>query len=392
MHKKKIIVITRNLPPLVGGMERLNWHILDELSQHLKVYTVCPEESATFNPTNTQSTCIRLKPLWYFLMVASWKSIQLAIRLKPNFIFAGSGLTAPMALIAARMTGARAIAYVHGLDVAVRHPLYKLLWMPAIRKLDRVIANSNHTAEQLKAIGVNSSRIGIVNPGVSIPEYSQSKSENNFRKKFNLDDGPILLSIGRLTTRKGLLEFVKHTLPIILEEKPNAMLVVIGDAPSDSLYAKAQTQAEIQKEADTQGIGNSIFFLGKITDMDTLSSAYLSAAVHIFPVREIPGDPEGFGMVSIEAAAHGTPTVAFATGGIVDSVQDRKSGFLVESNNYQKFAELTLKAMETSKDFQPSCIAFSKQFSWLNFGKKILEQLNFTGDTSITSASKKDLQ
>jgi phosphatidylinositol alpha-1,6-mannosyltransferase len=383
MHKKKIIVITRNLPPLVGGMERLNWHILDELSQHLEVYTVCPEESTPFNPVNTHSTGIRLRPLWYFLMAASWKALQLARRVKPNFILAGSGLTAPMALIAARITGARSIAYVHGLDVAVKHPLYKLLWVPAICRLDRVIANSNHTAEQLKKIGVNSSRIGIVNPGVSIPEYSQRESENNFRKKFNLGDGPILLSIGRLTTRKGLLEFVKYSLPIIIKEKPHAMLVVIGDTPSDSLYAKTQTQADIQKEADIQGVGNNIFFLGKITDMNTLSNAYLSATVHIFPVREIPGDPEGFGMVAIEAAAHGIPTVAFATGGIVDAVQDGKSGFLVESNNYQKLADLTLKALATSKDFQNSSITFSKKFTWQDFGKKILEQLNITTSTSI---------
>lgn len=383
MNQKKIIVITRNLPPLVGGMERLNWHILDELSQHLEVHTICPEESTHLRPINTEATGIRLKPLWYFLIAAGWKSLQLARKLRPEFIFAGSGLTAPMTLVAARMTGARSIAYVHGLDVAVKHPLYKLLWIPAICKLDRVIANSNHTAEQLKKIGVYSSRISIVNPGVSIPEYLQPQHENNFRNKFNLNDGPILLSIGRLTTRKGLLEFVRYSLPIILKEKPNTLLVIIGDSPSDSLYAKAQTQAEIQKEADIQGIGSNIFFLGKITDMDTLSSAYLSAAVHIFPVRELSGDPEGFGMVAIEAAAHGIPTVAFATGGIVDAVQDGVSGFLVESNNYQKFSELTLKALALSKDFQHSCVNFSKQFAWPNFGEKILEQLNATDTTSI---------
>ena len=36
--------------------------------------------------------------------------------------------------------------------------------------------------------------------------------------------------------------------------------------------------------------------------------------IHIFPVCHISDDPEGFGMVAIEAAAHGAPTVAFATG------------------------------------------------------------------------------
>ena len=376
------MVITRNLPPLVGGMERLNWHILNELSKYLNVHIICPEESTPIKPVNTQATGVRLKPLWYFLVASSLKSFQQARKLKPDFILAGSGLTAPMALISARMTGARAIAYVHGLDVAVQHPLYKLLWIPAICRLDRVIANSNHTAEQLKKIGIDSSRIGIVNPGVSIPEHALPEPENNFRSKFNLNDGTILLSIGRIATRKGLLEFVRYSFPIILRERPDAILVVIGDTPTDSLHAKAQTKVEIQKEADAQRIGKNIVFLGKVTDMD-LSNAYLSAAVHIFPVREIPGDPEGFGMVAIEAAAHGVPTVAFATGGVVDAVQDGNSGFLVESNNYQKFAEFTLKALTANKDLQHSCIAFSKQFSWSDFGEKILEQLNTADSASI---------
>lgn len=31
--KPTILIITRNLPPLVGGMKRLNWHMADELSK-----------------------------------------------------------------------------------------------------------------------------------------------------------------------------------------------------------------------------------------------------------------------------------------------------------------------------------------------------------------------
>lgn len=30
----RILLITRNLPPLVGGMERLKWHLADELANH----------------------------------------------------------------------------------------------------------------------------------------------------------------------------------------------------------------------------------------------------------------------------------------------------------------------------------------------------------------------
>lgn len=39
-------------------------------------------------------------------------------------------------------------------------------------------------------------------------------------------------------------------------------------------------------------------------------------------------------MVTIEAAAHGLPTVAFATECAVDAIGDKQSGYLVVINNY----------------------------------------------------------
>lgn len=37
MNTPRILLVTRNLPPLVGGMERLNWHMADELSKQTKL-------------------------------------------------------------------------------------------------------------------------------------------------------------------------------------------------------------------------------------------------------------------------------------------------------------------------------------------------------------------
>jgi hypothetical protein len=59
-----------------------------------------------------------------------------------------------MALLAARACGARTAAYVHGLDVVAPHPVYRALWLPALRRMDRVIANSAPTAELARKAGV----------------------------------------------------------------------------------------------------------------------------------------------------------------------------------------------------------------------------------------------
>ena len=60
----RILHITRNLPPLVGGMERLNWHIADELSRLAELRMVGPAGSASLRPAQVEASEVPLRPLW----------------------------------------------------------------------------------------------------------------------------------------------------------------------------------------------------------------------------------------------------------------------------------------------------------------------------------------
>jgi phosphatidylinositol alpha-1,6-mannosyltransferase len=360
-------------------MERLNWHMAEELAKVADVRVVGPEGSAALAPAAVDVREAPLKPLWQFL----WQARRLACReaktWRPHIVLAGSGLTAPIARSAARACGARTAVYVHGLDVAVKHPVYRAVWLPAIRNADRVIANSRATAELCRDIGVDPSRIGIVHPGVDLttdlpPSNGRGSARSAGGK--NLPEGrPLLLSVGRLSARKGLREFVTRALPRIVAEQPQTMLLIVGDAPNQALHAEAQSPQSIQAAADAAGVGEHLKFLGTITDYAELGSIYRASDVHVFPVREIPGDPEGFGMVAVEAAAHGLPTVAFATGGVVDAVAEGESGYLIPSGDYAGFAEAILQAFAARESLCRACISFSQGFVWPVFGEKVATQL-----------------
>ena len=373
----RILHITRNLPPLVGGMERLNWHIADELSRYAQVQLIGPEGSSALRPTAVQVTEVPLRPLPRFLLASAWQAVAVARRFRPHIVLAGSGLTAPAAWLAARASGARAHVYLHGLDAAVQHPVYRAVWHPAIRRMDGVIANSQPTAELARNLGVAAEKIRIVHPGVTLPTAPQSPAAlQDFRQRHQLGNKRLLLSVGRLTTRKGLREFVQQALPAIVQAAPDTLLVVVGDAPADSLHASVQTRASIQAMADAAGIGQHLRFLGVITDPQELACAYESASLHIFPVRELHGDPEGFGMVAIEAAAHGLPTVAFSTGGIVDAVAEGKSGHLVTPGDYLSLAQAALQVLADDSNAWPTrASAFAAQFAWRVMGEKLWDIL-----------------
>ncbi|MEY2251856.1 glycosyltransferase family 4 protein [Comamonas sediminis] len=382
MSRKRILIITRNLPPLIGGMERLNWHIADELSRKADVHIISPAGSAALAPANVSVTEVALKPLSRFLMSSCLQAMQIASSWKPQFVLAGSGLTAPAALLASKFARARACVYLHGLDAAVQHPVYRAIWHPSIRKMDCVIANSYPTAKMASEIGIKNEEIKIVHPGVTLPTQGQTTdSLTSWRKRHSLGSARLLISIGRLTTRKGLQEFVQKSLPTIVKACPDVILAVIGDAPGDALYAKLQSRRSIQTAADAAGVGKNIRFLGVITDPGDLACAYENACLHIFPVRQINGDPEGFGMVAVEAAAHGRPTLAFATGGIIDAVAPGLSGELITPEDYDAFAQMAIEIISIGLNrWEKSSYIFAKKFAWPNFGNQISEALKIDND------------
>lgn len=375
MPRQRILIITRNLPPLVGGMERLNWHMASELSKYAEVRVIGPKGSRALSPDNITLSECPLTPLPLFLFMASIRSLWTAFRWKPDIILAGSGLTAPLAWAISKICGARSAAYLHGFDISVKHRMYRVIWRPTFKKLDHVIVNSSPTRTLAIDAGVDLARLSIVYPGVELPNEPRPDHEiAAFREANGISGKKVLLSVGRLTTRKGLREFVKLTLPDIIKAVPDTVLVVIGDAPKNSLGASIQSIQSILDEAEKLGIVGHVKFLGVITDKIRLANAYQSADLHVFPVRHIPDDPEGFGMVAIEAASHGLPTVAFATGGVIDAVKHGHSGYLVGSNDYQQLSSKIIEILE-----HPLCgsgvSAFANDFEWSHFGRGVWNAL-----------------
>lgn len=371
-RRLRVLLITRNLPPLRGGMERLNRHIALELAREFDVAVVGPRGCNSYLPNDIDIREVDAKPLWRFFAGALLHGFRSARRFRPDMVLAGSGLAAPFAWLAAKVVRARFAVYVHGLDLIADHPVYRWLWRPFIRRADLCIANSRNTQRLAESIGIPSQRIAIVHPGVDMP-MPETDAANDFRARFDLGDRPLLLSVGRLIARKGLLEFVEYALPRIVERFPDTCLVVLGDETPDLLQGSSAGLGErIRQRAATLGLERNLRFIGPQDDA-TLASAYRAAAVHVFPVREVAGDVEGFGMVAIEAAAHGLPTVAFAVGGVPDAVADGDSGYLLPPDDYIGFAERVRDVIASGggSPMRETARTFASDFAWMHFGERL---------------------
>lgn len=367
---KKILIITRNLPPLIGGMERLNWHIADELSKQNKVTIISHSAAKELAPKNVKFYGTPLNPLPLFLILSFIRAFWICINQPTDTLFAGSGLTAPIVVLLAKIFRKKSIVYIHGLDIGTNNQLYNLCWVPFIRNADQVIANSSPTYELCLKKKVVKGKLSIIHPGVTYPPKPKNEELIQCLKdKYSLNDKKVLISVGRLTERKGMNEFIDQCFSKVVDTLPNTVLVIIGDTPSQSLNKNLQSKELILATAKKHNLADKIIFTGNIQDDDILASFYYLADLHVFPVKHIPHDPEGFGMVAIEAAAHGTPTVAFATGGIVDAVQDGESGYIIESQNYELFTKKTINFLHHPEQIT-RCKEISESFSWRILEKK----------------------
>jgi phosphatidylinositol alpha-1,6-mannosyltransferase len=369
----RVMLVTRNFPPQVGGMERFNERILAQLAQRCDVALCGPRGAEAHVPANIAVRTVSMGSLPVFVLQAAWRSLRLARQFSPDLVIAGSGLTAPMARLAARMLGVPMAVFVYGLDLVVKNAIYQRLWMPSVRASNGVIAISQYTRDLAIACGVSADKIEIVTPGVD-PVEPQPDAAVGFRQQHGLGGRPLLIAVGRLTRRKGLVEFIERCLPSVVAQKPDAVLVCVGGDPVSSLAASrgGVGEAALTRAAEL-GLGENVRMLGSLSN-EELIAAYQASDVHVFPVLDLPGDAEGFGIVALEAAANGIPTVAFAVGGVPDAIAPGKSGALIDAGDYAAMARAIIEIISdpaADESRRQACIAHANEFAWNRIGEKL---------------------
>ena len=373
MSRRSILVVTRNYPPLTGGMERLMQHSVETLNTRFDVTLIGPEGCGEFAPAVVQTIECPASPM-RFLTAALVKGWRTARRTSFDIVLGGSGLVAPVTAMLSRIAGARSVIFVHGLDLVVENRVYQRFFVPFLRRHDLVIANSQNTRNIAVEKGCEANRVSVLNPGSTIPPESLLRDAASNRAKLGLQDRKIVLFVGRMVKRKGLAEFLEKSWPRVIARQPSAVLLVVGDSPDNALLHDPEDAKGLMDVLERRG-KDTVRFLGAVED-DVLWSCYVAADVLVFPLIRVKGDVEGFGMVAIEAAACGTPTVAFPVGGVVDAVADGLSGTLVSEGDYEAFADAVVSICDGGPPSSSNCRTHAENFGWDVHGQKLVTFLD----------------
>lgn len=183
-----------------------------------------------------------------------------------------------------------------------------------LAKANILAANSHFTADLARPNLGKETELRVVLPGVDPPAGALRDCKPPAR-----DGGPRLLTIARLEPRKGI-DTVLRALPALAQQHPSIRYDVVG---------KGGDLSRLTALAKKMGVAQRVSFHGYIPEA-AKSDLLAKADVFVLPNRRETGSVEGFGIVFVEAAAFGVPSIAGADGGTVDAVLDGTTGLVVD--------------------------------------------------------------
>jgi len=213
------------------------------------------------------------------------------------------------------MCGGRLVCTFYGVElqwVLNKMPAFRPFLKWAARVSDEVVAISSYTAAMLR--NVEDVPIRVIPYGISVRELSPPVRRSS---------GPAtILFVGRLVERKGVAFLIDAFQNLC--RSSDVRLVIVGDGPE---------RRALEQRARSRGIEGEVRFVGQV-EADRLKEWYRASDIFVLPaVFDSKGDTEGLGVVLLEALSHGKAVIASRVGGIVDIVEDGKTGLLVEEKD-----------------------------------------------------------
>ncbi len=194
-------------------------------------------------------------------------------------------------------------AALHGprrIPALVKRFLRRRIEAANLRGSRAVIVLSEQSRAEVREFGYPTDRVRLAPGGVDLNRFTPAADNLAIRRVLALpEDRCILLSVRRLMARMGLDRLVE-AMPTVVASRPDVLLLIGGQGPE---------RERLERRIFESGMQDNVRLVGFIPD-DALAAYYQAADLFVLPTVAL----EGFGLVTVEALACGTPVIGTPVG------------------------------------------------------------------------------
>ena len=363
------LIVTRNFPPDVGGMQILMGGLCENLLNHgpVKVFTYESENSGIYD-NRSGANIDRIKGIKLFRKFRKANLVN-------NFINSNTNIRALIAdhwkslelIRTENLKKIKIFCLLHSKEINhERGTSLNERVIKSTNNADYIIANSNFTKELAIKIGINPSKIYVIFPGIEKPKKIENiykiKAEKYFGNSF-----PKIITVSRMDKRKGhdkILMLVKN----LKTKFPKIKYISIGYGEEEKNLLKLSKELNLE---------NEVIFLKNI-DSNLKIALITESNLFLMPSRIEKKSVEGFGISFIEAASYGVGSIGGKDGGASDAIAHQKTGLICDGNDLNSIYDSVLNFFENNNflKYGKNAKEHSQKFHWDKIIKNYLKLIN----------------
>lgn len=226
-----------------------------------------------------------------------------------------------------------------------------MLSRSVFQKIEHIVAVSTYTKDALLT-AAGSSLGDLISRKATVITNGVKMIQNPLRVQKDIESSFEISFVGVIRPRKGIAEALR-ALALFKERYTSAFVYnVIGD-PIDQAHV-----TYLKHLANELGLEKNVVFHGRISG-DELLARY--ARSDLFLMTSVAGGTsfEGFGLVYLEANAHGVPSIGPFNSGAREAILEGKTGFLIDPQDTAAVAERVKQVLIDKKIRSEDCISWA---------------------------------
>jgi len=363
------LIVTRNFPPDIGGMQVLMGGLSESLLDHgpVKVFTYDHKNSYVYD-NKSAANIERIKGIKLFRKFRKSNQVNSFIDSNPNIRALIVDHWKSLELIKTEnLKKIKTFCLFHSKEINhdVGTSLNKRI-LNITSNVDYIIANSNFTKGLANKIGISTSKVHVIFPGIPTPKKIDNiyklKAEKYFHESF-----PKIITVSRLDKRKGhdnILMLIKNLKP----KFPKIKYISIGGGKEEKNLLKLCKELNLENE--------TVFL--KDIKFDLKIALISESNLFLMPSRIEGKSVEGFGISFIEAASYGVGSIGGKDGGASDAISHNKTGLICNGNDLNSIYESVMNFFQNENylKYGKAAKEFSEKFYWNKVIKNYLKLIN----------------